>query len=254
MQRFFGWKKQQPDFRDYKYKLERLAPIQSVFLAKKNNLGEIFDQLDLGSCTANALAFLVYFDLLNKHAQKLGKVFRPSRLFIYYFERALEGTIGTDSGAELRDGAKVLATEGVCSEDTWIYDTSMFAAAPPQQALTQALNFKSILYQSVDNTNRQLLVNTLLNGYPIAFGVTVYDSFMTNQVAATGIVPMPSLSENIAGGHAMAIVGYHAGFDAFVVRNSWGLFWGDKGYCRIPAAYLTNPDLASDFWIIETIL
>jgi C1A family cysteine protease len=254
MQRFFGWKKQQPDFRDYKFRLEKLQPIQSVFLASKYNLGEIFDQLDLGSCTANAMAFLVYFDLLNKHAQKIGKVFRPSRLFIYYFERALEGTIGQDAGAELRSGAKVLATEGVCSEDTWVYDTNKFAIEPPVQAVKQAINYQSLLYQSVDNTNKQLLVNTLLEGYPIAFGVTVYDSFMTNQVAATGIVPMPKTTEGIAGGHAMAIVGYHATYDAFIVRNSWGLFWGDKGYCRIPAAYLTNPDLASDFWIVESIL
>lgn len=249
----FGWKPDKPDHRDHAYKVERLAPVQSIYLSDKYNLATPYDQGDLGSCTANALAFAAHFDLLNKHVQnRTVAPFIPSRLFIYYYERSLEGSIPFDAGAEIRDGIKVLATYGIPSEDVWTYDITQFAVEPPATAAFWAKRLTGLTYQSIDNTNKQLLITALTQGLPIVFGMTVYQSFMTDQVAATGVVPYPG-NEPVAGGHAMAIVGYHAQDDSFIVRNSWGTRWGQGGYCRIPAAYLTNPNLATDFWVIYTL-
>lgn len=251
----FSWKPDLPDQRDFRRSSFSLASpkLKTVYLSSKYHLPLPYDQDYLGSCTANAIAFLVHFDLINKNDVVKVAPFMPSRLFIYYYERFIEGTIDQDAGAELRDGLKVTADYGVPPETIWPYDETKFKDEPISEAIKQATKFTSLKYFRLDNTNKQLLVSCLMQGYPICFGMTVYESFMSDQVAKTGIVPMPLMTENIEGGHAMAIVGYNAQQDYFVVRNSWGTSWGQKGYCRIPAAYLTNNNLADDFWYISQI-
>lgn len=248
-----GWVPDKYDPRDLKFTRETLLPIKTVYLSTKYKLPPVYDQGQLGSCTANALAGLVHYDLLNHNDQNKQSIFRPSRLFIYYFERALEGTISTDSGAEIRDGIKVLSSKGAPSEDLWPYDIDLFAVEPPTQSITQALKYEAITYENIDNTNKQLLVNALLEGFPIAFGIVVYNSFISEQVAGNGIVPMPAPGEPIAGGHAMIIVGYSTEYDSFIVRNSWGTDWGQNGYCRIPADYICSSRYSSDFWVVNLI-
>jgi C1A family cysteine protease len=86
--------------------------------------------------------------------------------------------------------------------------------------------------------------NLLLSKQPIMIAIAVYDSFMTDAVAITGMVPMPDLTiENCQGGHELCVVGYDDGKQAFLVLNSWGSGWGLKGNCYIPYAYIANGDL-----------
>lgn len=248
-----GYIRDKEDSRDFKLTFEKLEPIQTVYLYHKYKLPAIYDQGNLGSCTANSIAFLVNFDILNNFTQKKVNAFYPSRLFIYYYERLLEGTVPTDSGAQIRDGIKVLSKYGVPDEKLWPYNVDQFNVAPSQDSITQAINFEALVYQKIDNSNKQLLVNALLQGYPISFGMYVFESFMTDEVAQTGIVPYPKHNERVVGGHALAIVGYDIRWDSFIVRNSWGKDWGQEGYCRIPADYICSPGLASDFWTINLI-
>ena len=91
------------------------------------------------------------------------------------------------------------------------------------------------------------------SGWPFVFGFTVYESFLSDAVAKTGHVPMPSPAETVEGGHAVVAVGYDDKIQRFIVRNSWGTGWGMKGYCTMPYGYLTDPGLASDFWAIYTV-
>jgi len=249
----FGWKPDLPDRRDFKYTLQELKPIQTIYLAKKYKMPLPYDQGNLGSCTANALSFLVHFDLLNRNCVKISNPFLPSRLFIYYYERVLEGTISSDAGAELRDGIKAIASNGVPSEDLWPYNINEFTSKPSSRSIISALNFQALEYQRLDNTNKQQLVNCLLNGFPICFGMTCYESFLSDQVAASGIIPMPDYDERIVGGHAMTIVGFSKEYDAFIVRNSWGIHWGQEGYCRIPADLICDDNVCDDFWTITKI-
>lgn len=246
----FGWVKDERDHRDQSYSLELLQPIQDVFLSRTYRMPDAYNQGNLGSCTGNGVAFLVQFALLNKHYQTQATPFIPSRLFIYYWERFMEGTVMYDAGAQIRDGIKVVATMGVPPETLWDYNVDKFNVRPSDESIASALKFQAITYQAIDNGNKQLIVNTLLEGYPVVFGMRVYASFME---AHAGIIPMPGYKEKILGGHCMVIVGYSVKYDAFIVRNSWGTDWGQNGYCRIPAGYLCNTDLANDFWIIKSL-
>ena len=248
----YGWIPQRPDARDVKFTVEAPQELQSVDLRDKYKVPAPYNQGQLGSCSGNSWAFLVHFDLLNKHDQVDVTPFQPSRLFIYYYERLIENTVNSDSGAMLRDGIKAIATYGVPGEDLWPYDIDKFTQVPSPEAVAAATQFKAVQYQSVDNSNKQLLVNALLQGFPIAFGLSLYESFESDDVTQTGYVPMPSSSERMIGGHAIAIVGYVKEEDMFIIRNSWGVDWGMNGYCKIPADYICS-DQASDFWILTLI-
>jgi C1A family cysteine protease len=245
----FGWVPDLPDARDFMFS----AP-ESVLMKmpKKVNLTSkmppVYDQGQLGSCTANAIGAAFEFDQLKEGYTD----FMPSRLFIYYNERAMEGTVDTDSGAMIRDGMKSVAKVGVCTEDTWPYDISQFMAKPPAKAYNEAKKHQALLYKRVIPTLHQLQ-GALAAGYPIVFGFSVYESFMSPEVAKTGVVPLPPRNEQMIGGHAVVAVGYDDAIQSFIVRNSWGKSWGKKGYCTMPYGYLTDPQLARDFWAIYTV-
>jgi C1A family cysteine protease len=259
MKRKYGWKKQRVDLRDVRYKVVEYLPIKTVYLTPVfgYNLPPVWDQLDLGCCTGFGWAFMVMFAILNKDFQSPATPgYTPSQLFIYYWERFLEGTVGEDSGAEIRDGAKVINTYGVCNETTWPYVDAQLTVEPSSEAIAEALNYTSITYEALDNTNKQELVDALQRGFPIVFGFSVFQSFESDAVAASGIVPYPPANDPNIGGHCCAIIGYHEGVgddDWFLCRNSWGTSWGHNGYFTIPARYLTDINLASDFWILKLI-
>jgi C1A family cysteine protease len=218
----------------------------------------VYDQGQLGSCTANAIAGAIEFDQIK---EKLPP-FTPSRLFIYYNERVIEHHVQSDSGAQIRDGIKSVASQGVCAETLWPYNdqntdpdacpTCPYAQTPPQSCYVAAKQHTVKLYQRLTPV-LNTLKGCLASGYPFVFGFTVYESFESPKVAKTGIVPMPGPTEKVVGGHAVVSVGYNDAKQQFIVRNSWADTWGIKGYCMMPYGYLTDSNLADDFWTIRTV-
>jgi C1A family cysteine protease len=123
-----------------------------------------------------------------------------------------------------------------------------FAKKPTPQCYSDALIHKITSYYKVLTFND--MQTALANGYPFVFGFSVYQSFETIQVAKTGILNLPKKKEQLLGGHAVMCVGYDNLTGRFKVRNSWGPQWGQGGYFTMPYGYLTNPNLASDMWVI----
>ena len=95
--------------------------------------------------------------------------------------------------------------------------------------------------------------NCLLSGLPVVFGFGVYESFESEEVAKTGIMPIPNKNEKLLGGHAVMAVGYDDEKEHFIIRNSWGLEWGDRGYFYMPYTFIINQKMCSDFWCIENV-
>lgn len=248
----FGWKPGLPDHRDWKYSHSRMALEAPPKFPSKVDLrsmfGPCYDQGDLGSCTGNGIAAVLEFD---RKKQKL-KDFIPSRLFIYYNERVIEGTINQDSGAEIKNGIKSVAQTGYCEETIWPYNISEFTVKPPKQAYDEAVRMKALNYYSIDNSQINQLKSCLAAGYPIVFGATVYESLYSAD-NNHGIVSMPHPSEQPLGGHCIVIVGYDDSKKLFIIRNSWGTNCGDKGYYYFPYNYITSKDLCDDFWTIRSI-
>jgi C1A family cysteine protease len=210
---------------------------------------KVYDQGNLGSCTANAICAAYEFDQMK---QKEINVFTPSRLFVYFNERKMENSVEQDCGASLADGVTSVSNQGVCPEAGWPYDVSKFAVEPPESCYSVAKTHICTSYRPVSGTLAQLK-QALANGYPIVFAMDIYESFESSTVAKKGIVPMPKKCEKSLGGHAMLIVGYDDKQKSFIVRNSWGDSWGLAGYCYIPYKYITNPNKAYDFWCLLTV-
>ena len=243
----YGWKPDLPDFRDFAYMAPRVAALPPK-ADLRPQCPPVYDQGQLGSCTANAIGGAIEFDQMKQKQAD----FVPSRLFIYYNERVIEGTVSQDAGAQIRDGVKSVNKLGVPPEALWPYRISKFAQKPPATAFTAALKHQVVSYQRVTQDPAQLR-GCLAAGYPIVFGFTVYESFESAQVAKTGVVNMPATGEKVVGGHAVLCVGYDDGAQRFTVRNSWGAQWGMNGYFTMPYTYLTSSGLASDFWMLTTV-
>jgi len=176
----------------------------------------------------------------------------PSRLVIYYNERSLEGTVASDSGAQIRDGIKTVAAEGFCPESQWPYDIARFAECPPASCYEGALQERVSQYLRLPRATIPLLT-CLASGYPFVFGFSVYEGFESALTASTGIANLPLPSESLVGGHAVVAAGYDLATSRFIVRNSWGSTWGMGGYFTLPFDYLLQPGLAADYWTIRQV-
>jgi nucleoside phosphorylase len=246
----YGWVHDLPDARDYMYAAPLIRFPQGLppSIDLRSECPPVYNQGQLGSCTANGIGGAIEFD----QRKQGSKTFVPSRLFIYYNERVMEGTVSTDSGAQVRDGIKSVATLGAPPETDWHYDIAEFAVKPPAKAYADAKLDLVSSYARVAQNLAQMQ-GCLAEGYPFVFGFTAYESFESQQVAGTGVVPMPAAGETVVGGHCVVAVGYDSTKRVFIIRNSWGTTWGMKGYCTMPYEYLLTASLASDFWTLRSV-
>ena len=239
--RKYGWIRELPGrtklLRSYSL-FHEAAPLPS-FIDLTPKMPSVYDQGQVGSCVGNGVTRCVHFVQMNQP--------QPSRLFTYFNARIPENDTDQDGGAQIHDGVQGTVTYGVIPETEWPYDPSKVTMQPSQQCYTDAKKDVVTTYFSLSND--QDIKQCLFAGFPVVFGMTVYESFESEVVATTGIVPMPSATEQAIGGHCMVIVGYDDINRQWIVCNSWGTSWGQVGYCRIPYAYIDT--FASDFWTIR---
>ena len=215
----------------------------------------IEDQLELGSCTQNALAGSMEYLDIKAHGGVLKR--DRSRLFGYYNARRLMGFwyVHQDSGATTRATMQSAVKYGLTDEKLWPYDISKFRDKPPVECYRDALDWRVTQWASAyGNTTDDTIVNirqSLANGLPVIFGTDVYrTAFMSNSVAKTGVVAMPKRGDVNEGGHESLIVGYDDAASMLFFRNSWGMGWGDSGYGYMPYGYVER-GYARDFSVIE---
>lgn len=192
-------------------------------------LGNVKNQGDLGSCTANAGAG--HLEFLFRKYKNQSPTFSP--LFLYYQERAKDGTLPQgDCGSTGLTACQVLEELGVCLESEDSYTTKNFEVAPTPAQLTEAAQYKSGAYHSIYTLDDMKLC--LASNYTFLYGMTVYESFETS-VGADGKVPVPNYaSEPVLGGHEILCFGFDDKKQALHIRNSWGSDWGENGNFWLP--------------------
>lgn len=237
------WVPDLPDNRDFKYKRGVKKLPLKVDLRKV--CSAIEDQGELGSCTGHAISSGIESEIVINKFRNI----QISRLFIYFQERKIEGTISSDAGASIRDGVKACATIGACNETYWPYDPKRFKLEPSSSAYADASGRKLSKYERVNGLAGML--DCLASGHPVIFGFTVYSSFMSDDLAKRGIMSYPKKSEKCEGGHAVLAVGYDQKSEMVLVKNSWGTSWGMLGYFWMPYKVISNRNMSDDFWTVR---
>ncbi len=259
----YGWRPDTPDPRDRIFNLEATIQ-QASALPPTGDLGAhmppIYDQGQLGSCTANGIAAVLEYRAMQQGEPAV----TPSRLFIYYGERVIEGTVGSDAGAEIRDGIKVVAKQGAPPESDWPYsdaDPGPFEQKPPARAYTDAVAHEALVYQRLIMGSPGAPIRSAVTaGHPVVFGFSVPDYFEDGTWDPTSqSLPVPGPDANFIGGHCVVISGYDFTQTRFKnpamkCRNSWGSSWGMDGHFWMDAGWFSpNNGLTSDFWVIDKV-
>jgi len=240
--KYYKAKQDPEDFRDFVYQTSNNTLKDHVDLRKY--CSPVENQRHLGSCTGQAVAG-AYELLLNKEVPN--KFTDLSRLFIYYNARLIENMQDSDVGAYMRDAIKAVEQHGICSESIWPYNIRNFAVKPNE------LSYEDAKQRNIKNYYRILNVQDTLdalnNGLPVSFSFRVYPGFDDLDNSSNYILPLPKKGEEPIGGHAMVFVGYDIPKQLFIVRNSFGRFWCDNGYCYMPFQYVT--DEVMDSWVFD---
>jgi len=267
-----GWLSPLPDLRDYtddhaeirafnrKLGLSAKKRTQQALVDLRQWCSPVEDQLNLGSCTANAgVGVVEYFE-----RRAYGKHIEASRLFLYKATRNLMQVTG-DTGAWLRDTMGALVLCGVPAEKYWPYIVTNFDKEPGSFVYSLADNYETVKYFCHDPQGSDLPSTKVLSsvkkyleaGIPSMFGFWGFQSFEASD--NPGDIPCPCNGESAQWGHAVVVVGYDDNRKikntkcnketkgALLIRNSWGTSWGEKGYGWLPYDYVLNR-LALDFW------
>ena len=191
-------------------------------------LPPIYNQGQVGSCTAHALAGAV--EILHTH-QNLPSL-RPDRMALYWRERAMEGTIMEDAGAMIADGVTSLR-QGYEAETRYIGSWAQEWVNPPATLPHDAPRLVNSDPLAIDPGQ---VMYALASGFPVVVGVQITHAW-DDPIGDTLSLPgAPSI-----GGHAVTLVGYkRTGSKVFFrLRNSWGESWGDEGYIWLPSEWVT---------------
>jgi len=243
---------------DWKLKDRSFNRIRGVFKQKLTSwelwsehiipeLTPISNQLDIGSCVANA-----WCDAMEILDGLDGKDFveQLSRLWLYWLSRYLHGGTDTDDGTYIRAAAHQLTKVGIIVESDFPYEhANVFPKQVPLYLYTMASNNRLNGFYRLTSTGPQLgdeIELAVRTNHPVVFGTIVSHPF-TRYRGGGEVWSIPSDS---IGRHAMLIVGirYVNGQRQFLIRNSWGKEWGDHGHAWVTEEYITSPE-TQDLWV-----
>lgn len=237
---------------------EKYVPhlVQKKSLDMASMMPSIKDQGQQGTCLAFAITSV--FETLYK--RKTSNVLDFSEQFLYYIARDKAGTTNEDNGSCVSYALEALAEIGICEEHFWKYmqPATAYNIKPSQEAYNDAANRKVAKALQVDLTE-DAIRSALADGYPVIISANLYDNFGRTP---GGFVTIPTSEERKTvcmdgevdhRRHAMVICGFNDETKIFKVRNSWGADFGDRGYCYMPYAYITDPELTNYAAVITEI-
>jgi C1A family cysteine protease len=241
-----GVLKDPKDVRDFEYipKLSSGSQLPTKVDLRKY-AGEIEDQLTTGSCVANAACSAL--ELMTRSNKIVSNL---SRLFVYWNVREPYPWLrGKDKGSYLRDAFKSVNKFGVPSEEKWPFKLSLVNKKPSPEIYSIAKNSKVLEYRRINKRNLHEVKDALAQGFPVIFSTGLGKKFLSlkGSLETQGYTKINQWTNRLVGYHAMNIVGYDDNLKGFIVENSWGLDWGDNGFCLFPYDALINDGL--DVWV-----
>ena len=227
--------------------LSRVSPSLPPTVDLRQWCGKVKDQGQLGSCTGHAFASAVEW-ICRKY---LGSQPTLSPLYVYAKELLADGNFPNDDGSTGVTGSNVVIASGVC-EDSLCPDSGQSIEQPTAAMDTNAAQYRMGAYHGLTGSSVAQSVLGDPTPWPVEMGFTVYSSFESSDVAASGIYNPDPSTEQVVGGHETLLVGFDLGpfptlrpvncGPSFLVLNSWGEDWGLKGFFWCAASVLDSPD------------
>ena len=230
-----GFMKDKKDPRDLLFRSSSTLPDLPTSVDLRQYTREIEDQGYTNSCVANATC-----SALELMTFRSGSDIDLSRMFVYWNVREPYTELrGVDEGAYMIDGFKSCSNQGVCSEDTWLFDEDKVNVKPDEASFTEDLDNVVTEYRRVNvkSGDDDGIKNALKDGYPVIIGMYLGKTFVNLEgpIETHNYKGILSYSD-YWGGHAMSIVGYDDNMNggSYILENSWSNDWGDDGFCAIP--------------------
>lgn len=217
-------------------------PKPSGTLPKSADLKKYFppikNQGEQGACSSFSLTSVFEYFINNETHQNDDM----SEAYVYYNAREIQGDTSIDEGANLYNVIRGMAAKGVCLEELCPYDSSVFDKRPSDEAYEDGKEHTVTTAKDIP-VSVESVKSAINDGYPVVGCFRIFESLQDN---TSGYIPMPTDNERNSEEekfHAMVICGYNDKHGHFIVRNSWGTDFGDKGYCYLPYSYLRDSDL-----------
>lgn len=228
-----------------------LEPQKSVDL--RSFFSPVKSQGNVGSCTTFAVVSM-YEVAMNRVAAQDAEPADMSERFVFYHSNVESGR--PEGGSNYFDQLEVLGKYGICYERQCEYTDNNLLAAPSEEATQEALSHRVITARQIPirtkgskvdcmKENHRLFTSALSEGLPVGIALKVYSSLET---ITSPYVHVPDENDILSGGeghHAMVLAGYSETDNCYIVRNSWGPDYGDKGYIYVSAAYIDDPEFNS---------
>lgn len=177
-------------------------------------LGKVLNQGEYPTCAAHSAV------CIKQYQEKKDIDYKNSFSTMFVYNNR---TNQDSDGMYGRDVMNILYKYGVCKKSMLKYGVMMKPEEIPRECYEHAKNFKIKGYAKI-NTIKGVKIALKLYG-PCYISVPTYN---------TGIMMWKPQyrGQKSTGGHAMTIIGYNT--EGFIIRNSWGKTWGDKGHCTFP--------------------
>lgn len=174
-----------------------------------------------------------------------------SRLYNYIRSRQLEGTYPGDFqiGAWITSSLRVAYGWGGPQEEAWPFELLLTSWPPAEPPGLDALakQWRSPAYQRVRTVDDARRCLALLQA-PVVIAVACFKQWFK---AVDGVIEMPSPLDIEVGNHTIVLAGYDDQKERFIIRNSWGIEWGDQGYGYLPYEYIRRYTLEA--WAVTGI-
>lgn len=194
------------------------------------------DQGSTGSCVGWAAADSV----LRWHFARAGRIPRPDRLsprFVWMASKETDQLITRPTtfieaeGTSLKSALDIARKFGVVKDSVLPFVSGKLYAGEAKTFYVHAAQLKILAYFNL-GTNLTNWRNWLATKGPILTRLNVDATW--DDVTANGKLDAYQ-PDTARGGHAVALVGYRPG--RFIVRNSWGTGWADRGFAYASLAY-----------------
>jgi hypothetical protein len=204
-----------------------------VYADNSDGLPPVAYQGRQSSCVGWSIAY--YYRSYQEGREAMTRPLAASELFspaFIYNQRTAQDR-SKDVGMSMADGLRIAVEKGVASMATMPYKSNDWISQPSAEALAEAAQYKAESYYNIfrggGNAKLDLIKSYLASGELVLLAVPIYSEFYKVR-PGSAVIDTPKSGSAFYGGHAVTLVGYDDTTRTFKFVNSWGSWWGDKGF------------------------